>query len=477
LIRETEVCDSVRDVLVGSVDDTETPALDVIASAGLSPDDVIKKIGTEHGLNEQQWIAFQIIAKHFVRKHVIKCVEESEQLTMLMTGPGGTGKTHIIKAVRAVMQYYGCGHMIRLLAPTGSAAALIDGLTVHRGLGITIKSKNKGKGNRDPGESNEDYAVIVSVRKWTQLREEWKNVMFLLIDEVSLVSLQLLAEIDHALRFAKEKPDQWFGGIAVIFSGDFYQYPPVGGSALYVPISVYSGQSDDEICKRLGQLAWKTVNTVVGLTEQQRMKNDVAYSNAVCRLHVRRCTFEDMELFNSRLIKGVDCPDGVDMGSADNYSASAIVATNALREAINAHKAEVSCGEGRLVSCYALDKCSHKVLNGDARRKLIQLDMAALRSTQTLLGCLPLYVGMPVILRLRNLSTDLGITNRSQGFVRRISTEKCPNGLTYATCVIVYFPSSKVQLSDLAPGHFPITPVSWTFTTLLQGLDGALEKL
>ncbi|KAG2746801.1 hypothetical protein P692DRAFT_20642764, partial [Suillus brevipes Sb2] len=61
-------------------------------------------------------------------------------------------------------------------------------------------------------------------------------VEYVLIDETSLLSLQLLAEIDHALRYAKERPNLWFGGIVVIFSGDFYQYPPVGGSALYTPI-------------------------------------------------------------------------------------------------------------------------------------------------------------------------------------------------------------------------------------------------
>ncbi|KAG2040730.1 hypothetical protein BDR03DRAFT_805796, partial [Suillus americanus] len=101
-----------------------------------SSDDIIKKIGTKRGLNEQQWIAFQIITNHFVQTNVNKCDEETKQLIMLMTGPGGTGKTHVIKAVCAVMQYYGCGHMIQFLAPTGSAAALIDRMTVHKGLGI-----------------------------------------------------------------------------------------------------------------------------------------------------------------------------------------------------------------------------------------------------------------------------------------------------------------------------------------------------
>jgi hypothetical protein len=50
------------------------------------------------------------------------------------------------------------------LAPTGSAASIIDGMTIHKGLGIKIKAKNKGKGNRDPGSSTEDYTVLISIK-------------------------------------------------------------------------------------------------------------------------------------------------------------------------------------------------------------------------------------------------------------------------------------------------------------------------
>ncbi|KDQ05683.1 hypothetical protein BOTBODRAFT_89418, partial [Botryobasidium botryosum FD-172 SS1] len=52
-------------------------------------------------------------------------------LRMFMTGPGGTGKTHVVKALQALMSLYGCSHCIRFLAPTGTAAALIDGTTIH----------------------------------------------------------------------------------------------------------------------------------------------------------------------------------------------------------------------------------------------------------------------------------------------------------------------------------------------------------
>ena len=48
-----------------------------------------------------------------------------------------------------------------------------------------------------------------------------KNVDVLLIDEIGSVGQQLLSEIDHALRITKERPDAWFGGMIVIFAGDF----------------------------------------------------------------------------------------------------------------------------------------------------------------------------------------------------------------------------------------------------------------
>ncbi|KAG1876575.1 hypothetical protein DFJ58DRAFT_644732, partial [Suillus subalutaceus] len=148
---------------------------------------VIEQIGSQFGLNDKQWMVFRVIAGHFVAKSVLKSNDGCDQLTMLMMGPGGTGKTHVVKAVQAVMKSYGCAHLIRYLAPTGSAASLIKGMMVHKGLGLKIKSNGKGKGNRDTGESSEDYSVLISVQNRTLLRDEWKNVEYLLIDEVSLV--------------------------------------------------------------------------------------------------------------------------------------------------------------------------------------------------------------------------------------------------------------------------------------------------
>jgi hypothetical protein len=71
-------------------------------------------------------------------------VVKSQSLCMLMTGPGGR-KTHVVKALKHLMTIYGCGHKIHFLAPTGGAAALIDGQTIHTGLGIKVYTNKAGK--------------------------------------------------------------------------------------------------------------------------------------------------------------------------------------------------------------------------------------------------------------------------------------------------------------------------------------------
>ncbi|KAJ3834826.1 hypothetical protein F5878DRAFT_544224, partial [Lentinula raphanica] len=145
---------------------------------------LMDSISRKFTLNEQQQHAYHIISLSVLNRDVFHLSEWKHKppLRMLLTGPGGTGKSHVVHAVRELMTYFGLAHTIRFMAPTGSAAKLINGTTVHSGL-----------------DSTEDHSVLVSIKNQQQLRDEWKDVLLLLLDEVSLVDQALIAEIDAAL--------------------------------------------------------------------------------------------------------------------------------------------------------------------------------------------------------------------------------------------------------------------------------------
>ena len=101
-------------------------------------------------------------------------------------------------------------------ALTGCAAVLLEckAKTIHSWGGI-------GLANGEPID------VVKRVCKSKYKRLPWKNVDVLIIDEVSMMSKKLfdiLNKIAQVVRKSKEP----FGGMQVIFSGDFYQLPPVG---------------------------------------------------------------------------------------------------------------------------------------------------------------------------------------------------------------------------------------------------------
>ncbi|THV05582.1 hypothetical protein K435DRAFT_790095 [Dendrothele bispora CBS 962.96] len=370
------------------------------------------------------------------------------------TCPGGTGKTHVVNAVKEVMAHYSMENRIRFLAPTGSAAALINGVTVHSGLGIKVKGRRK-----NDSEEHDVFRFDLQPNKRKTLRAEWVDVDVLMIDEVSLLGAQLLAEIDAMLRFAKEEPGKYFGGLTVVFAGDFFQFPPVRATALYSPIpKVYlmehTRQTEFQVQHRIGRIAWKSVNGVISLTEQKRMKGDLEYADAVGRLRMRQCTQKDVELFNSRVIKSADNPNGIDMSLPENYAAAAIVRTNFLRSQLNYRKAGAVGGYERMVVSNDLAN------NSKIEKKLLRdflLDIDTSSDSDILPGRIPLFEGMPVILKSRNLSTGLGITNGAQGIVRKFMTELDNFNNS----------DSLVHIPDLPEKWFPIKPVKCSFKTRL----------
>jgi len=79
--------------------------------------------------------AFRIIANHAV-------APGSEQLIMYVGGMAGTGKSQVIKALMEFFKYRNESHRFVVLAPTGTAAALLRGSTYHSFLGSPYRWSN-----------------------------------------------------------------------------------------------------------------------------------------------------------------------------------------------------------------------------------------------------------------------------------------------------------------------------------------------
>ena len=100
--------------------------------------------------------------------------------------------------------------------------------------------------------------------------------MYLIIDEISMISKSFLAVLSRHISIGKGAGtvdrigSELFGGISVIFYGDFHQFPPMAcgpHKALYEP----SNLERDSVDSQLGPAIYEEFNIVVVLCEQWRV--------------------------------------------------------------------------------------------------------------------------------------------------------------------------------------------------------------
>jgi hypothetical protein len=204
-----------------------------------------------------------------------------QKRNVLIHGPGGAGKTHTIHAIHKMAS--DLGKRIIVTGTTGVCSSnLPQGMTLHSfsGLGkATIPfAKLQEECNDHPEKAFKRY-------------KQWRQVDILVIDEVSMMGTRLFRLVEWLARFVRQDPRP-FGGIQIIFSGDFLQLPPVGDSFVFTLPE------------------WQTLNLVtVPFTTSYRQKDDRHFFKMLQRIRLGMHTDRDIERLQTRRIDKV--PDHI----------------------------------------------------------------------------------------------------------------------------------------------------------------------
>lgn len=201
----------------------------------------IREVSERFHLNTEQHLAFFAAGKPLLEEFLEEAKAHAEnraycwegaaaKLRMHLPGAAGTGKSTVIRALQAMAKAWGEPGAVRTAAPTGNAAVQIHGVTLHKLLRIPVMRR---------GDECDDavYLPLSGSPTKDQLKRLGLGRMrLLIIDECSMVSLELLGRVNYYLQVAKgvsTVSGSAFGGVNVMLAGDFFQLPPVMAKALY----------------------------------------------------------------------------------------------------------------------------------------------------------------------------------------------------------------------------------------------------
>jgi len=204
-----------------------------------------------------------------------------EGKNIFLTGPGGSGKSFIIKYYVNWFNLHKENEYskIHITSTTGLSSILIDGITIHRyaGIGIGIK------------DVDFYYNKIIKNRI---LKNRWLNTNTLIIDEISMLDPELFDKLDLIARKVR-KNNNPFGGIQIVLSGDFLQLPPV---------------KSNFFC--FEAVSWNHIDHTIYFDKIIR-QNDVKLQNVLNNIRLGIINDEVKEILNSCLDRELDNGDGI----------------------------------------------------------------------------------------------------------------------------------------------------------------------
>ena len=215
-------------------------------------------------LNEGQAQAFQVAR---------------EGHNLLLMGSAGTGKSHVLTEIYNSLTKQ--GKKVKLTCSTGIACSVYDtrfnAMTLHKFSGIE-------DGRHEP---NEIVSVMQNNPKYDSVIKNVMTTDVLIVDECSMISKKTFDSLNQICSM-KDKTKH-FGGIQLIFSGDFLQLPPVPNKR-YGDDGSYCFESD---------YFNSTFPHQITLNENVRQQNDANFVKVISEVSQGVLSEEGMQFFDS----------------------------------------------------------------------------------------------------------------------------------------------------------------------------------
>ena len=383
---------------------------------------------------------------------------------LFITGEGGTGKTLLIRHLVYSAKRH--GKKIQVCALTGCAALLLEcnARTIHSWSGIKL-----GR-----GEVNDIIGDIFNNHK---ARGAWKTTDVLIVDEVSMMSAHIFELLDTVGRRVRGSRLP-FGGMQVVFVGDFFQLPPVSKGGLENAEGKFCFESDR-------WLATFPMDNHIVLNTMFR-QNDSVFRRILKNVRMGKITDEDIDVLNKCVNRSfdLDAHQGVvpaklfpTKNKVDAINAKMFAALDGIMHEFSAIQ-KTDCtsmmdGSTKALSSTVLGRCKRLLT-----KQKTTYELESLLNNSPCMQILCLKRGANVMCTV-NLDLDRGICNGSLGTV--IDFTSVVEGVTETLRPVVRFSNGVVttipmkywqseEFPTVAVGQFPLT-LAWAMT--IHKIQGA----
>ncbi len=215
---------------------------------------------------------------------------------VFLTGEPGSGKTFTANEYLSYARARGIE--VAVTASTGIAAVHMGGMTIHSWSGIGIKDKL----------SKHD---LDSIAKNKRIAKRIQRAQILIIEEISMLPAMTFSLVDSVCRRVKQSPLP-FGGLQVIFVGDFFQLPPI------MKKEPVTENSQISFIKELpparfsyDSQVWKDIRPAVCYLTEQHRQDDINFLAILSAIRKNAFTTDHLRVLQTRKIEYSASPKGV----------------------------------------------------------------------------------------------------------------------------------------------------------------------